>query len=291
MKKLATITTMAILATSVVTTQVDAKEHTVGNGESLWTIADKYDTTIQKIKKINKLESNLIVPDQKLEVLVNGKYEVKDGDTLSKIAHKVDIKVWQLKKWNKIKSSKELKEGQLLIVEKKVKNNTVKVAPVSKSVAAPVTAPKADTTETPVQAPVAKTTSTETPAEAPVQAASQSQPVQQKAPVQQVAPKAQPVQQAPVQQAAPKAAVKQTAAPAGNSSVDAHLRVIMQRESGGNPNAVNPAGYYGLFQFSPQTWAAVGGTGNPAQASEAEQWKRARMLYTQHGAGHWTTAY
>ena len=65
----------------------------------------------------------------------------------------------------------------------------------------------------------------------------------------------------------------------------------MQRESGGNPRAVNPAGYYGLFQFSPSTWAAVGGTGNPADASVEEQWKRARILYTQYGAQHWSTAY
>ncbi|MGL6146340.1 MAG: transglycosylase family protein, partial [Macrococcoides caseolyticum] len=70
-----------------------------------------------------------------------------------------------------------------------------------------------------------------------------------------------------------------------------HLRVIAQRESGGNPNAVNPAGYYGLFQFSPSTWASVGGTGNPANASVEEQWKRARILYQTAGASQWSTAY
>lgn len=276
MKKLAAITTMAILTTGVATTQADAKEHKVAQGESLWTIADKYDTTIEKIKNINKLKSEVIVPNQKLEVLVKGKYEVKAGDTLGKIAHKFDVRITELKKWNKIESSKELNEGQLLIVEKKSDRKhsnaaPIKAAPVAKKVAAPVSEPVA----------------TQNTA-ATVQPQPQAQPVKQT----QKAVRVQqaPVQQAPVQQTK-RAAVQQTSAPAGNSSVDAHLRLIMQRESGGNPRAVNAAGYYGLFQFSPQTWAAVGGTGNPAQASEAEQWKRARMLYTQHGAQHWSTAY
>lgn len=281
MKKLAAITTMAILTTGVATTQADAKEHKVAQGESLWTIADKYDTTIEKIKNINKLKSEVIVPNQKLEVLVKGKYEVKAGDTLGKIAHKFDVRITELKKWNKIESSKELNEGQLLIVEKKSDRKhtnaaPIKAAPVAKKVAAPVSAPVAtqNTAATVQPQPQAQ----------PVQQTQKAVRVQQ-APVQQA-----PVQQGPVQQTK-RAAVQQTSAPAGNSSVDAHLRLIMQRESGGNPRAVNAAGYYGLFQFSPQTWAAVGGTGNPAQASEAEQWKRARMLYTQHGAQHWSTAY
>ena len=35
-------------------------------------------------------------------------------------------------------------------------------------------------------------------------------------------------------------------------------------ESGGNPNAYNPAGpYYGLYQFLASTWHSVGGTGVP----------------------------
>ncbi|MEV8374084.1 transglycosylase family protein [Kribbella sp. NPDC056861] len=58
-------------------------------------------------------------------------------------------------------------------------------------------------------------------------------------------------------------------------------------ESSGNPKAVNPAGYYGLFQFDLQTWRSVGGTGNPAKASAAEQLMRAKKLYSQRGASPW----
>jgi uncharacterized protein YabE (DUF348 family) len=58
-------------------------------------------------------------------------------------------------------------------------------------------------------------------------------------------------------------------------------------ESGGNPRAVNPAGYYGLYQFSPATWRSVGGSGLPTQASPAEQLRRAKILYRRAGAGQW----
>ena len=50
-------------------------------------------------------------------------------------------------------------------------------------------------------------------------------------------------------------------------------------ESGGNPKAVNPAGYYGLYQFSMQTWQSVGGSGRPSDASSGEQTYRAQLLY------------
>jgi soluble lytic murein transglycosylase-like protein len=58
-------------------------------------------------------------------------------------------------------------------------------------------------------------------------------------------------------------------------------------ESGGNPRAVNPAGYYGLYQFSPGTWRAVGGSGMPHNASPSEQLLRAKLLYKKSGAGQW----
>jgi uncharacterized protein YabE (DUF348 family) len=58
-------------------------------------------------------------------------------------------------------------------------------------------------------------------------------------------------------------------------------------ESGGNPRAVNPAGYYGLYQFSLSTWARVGGSGNPIDASPEEQLARAQTLYARSGAGQW----
>jgi LysM repeat protein len=75
--------------------------------------------------------------------------------------------------------------------------------------------------------------------------------------------------------------------PATNVSMSAAWRKVADCESGGNPRAVNPAGYYGLFQFDLQTWRSVGGSGNPANASAAEQLMRAKKLYAERGASPW----
>jgi len=76
-------------------------------------------------------------------------------------------------------------------------------------------------------------------------------------------------------------------AAASGSSSGLNWGALAQCESSGNPRAVNPAGYYGLYQFSLPTWASVGGTGNPADASPAEQTTRAQILYERSGVGQW----
>jgi uncharacterized protein YabE (DUF348 family) len=59
-------------------------------------------------------------------------------------------------------------------------------------------------------------------------------------------------------------------------------------ESGGRPDAVSASGKYrGMYQFSYGTWAGVGGSGDPAAASAAEQTARAQALYERSGAGQW----
>lgn len=65
------------------------------------------------------------------------------------------------------------------------------------------------------------------------------------------------------------------------------LEAIAACESGGNPGTDTGNGFYGKFQFTLQTWASVGGSGNPANASEAEQNRRAAMLYAREGASPW----
>jgi hypothetical protein len=68
----------------------------------------------------------------------------------------------------------------------------------------------------------------------------------------------------------------------------ATLDAIAACESGGDPTAVDASGtYYGKYQFDTGTWAAVGGSGSPAAASEAEQDYRASLLYSQAGSSPW----
>lgn len=67
------------------------------------------------------------------------------------------------------------------------------------------------------------------------------------------------------------------------------LRRIARCESGGNPRAVSSNGLYrGKFQFSRDTWKAVGGRGgDPARAPEAHQDRMALRLYRQQGVSPW----
>lgn len=62
---------------------------------------------------------------------------------------------------------------------------------------------------------------------------------------------------------------------------------VRARESGGNYAENTGNGYYGAYQFSLGTWQSVGGTGNPANASPAEQDARAQALYAARGCSPW----
>jgi hypothetical protein len=53
-------------------------------------------------------------------------------------------------------------------------------------------------------------------------------------------------------------------------------------ESGGNPAAGGEQDR-GLYQFAPRTWLAVGGRGDPARATRAEQTYRAFILWRRRG--------
>ncbi len=77
-------------------------------------------------------------------------------------------------------------------------------------------------------------------------------------------------------------------APVPGGPSPATLERIAQCESGGNPRAVSADGQYrGKYQFSYGTWAGVGGSGDPAAASEAEQDMRAGILYARSGPAPW----
>ena len=63
---------------------------------------------------------------------------------------------------------------------------------------------------------------------------------------------------------------------------------VIARESGGNPSAVNPtSGAGGLYQFLPSTWAALGHSGLPENASVAEQNQAFAQEYAQSGTSAW----
>ena len=69
-------------------------------------------------------------------------------------------------------------------------------------------------------------------------------------------------------------------------------RAVLERiawcESRGNPRSIGGGGQFrGKYQFMQSTWEAMGGSGDPAAASEAEQDYRAARLFVKWGPGQW----
>jgi hypothetical protein len=75
------------------------------------------------------------------------------------------------------------------------------------------------------------------------------------------------------------------AVPAGLAGVLARIATC---ESHRNPRAIGGGGLYrGAYQMTFAAWRRVGGHGDPARASMAEQTHRAALLYRRAGAGQW----
>ena len=93
--------------------------YTVQKGDSLYSIARKYDTTIDRIKDLNNLTTNLLSIGQVLliptDTNLETTYTVQKGDSLYSIAKKYDTTVDRLKQLNNL-TSNLLSIGQILIV-------------------------------------------------------------------------------------------------------------------------------------------------------------------------------
>ncbi|QST01163.1 LysM peptidoglycan-binding domain-containing protein [Pontibacillus sp. ALD_SL1] len=72
-------------------------------GDALWKIAATYETTVSDLKRINGLQSNLILVGQKLRVPID--YEVKSGDTLWVLSQSFNSTVSSIKEVNGLGSN------------------------------------------------------------------------------------------------------------------------------------------------------------------------------------------
>lgn len=95
--------------------------HSVRPGESLYSIARRYRTTVDRLKRENKLSSNTIHPGQKLKVSAGSRsdlrrYTIKRGDTLSGIAKANGVRLSSLLRANGLSSRSRIYPGQVLVI-------------------------------------------------------------------------------------------------------------------------------------------------------------------------------
>ena len=73
----------------------------------------------------------------------------------------------------------------------------------------------------------------------------------------------------------------------GGAGDDGVWAQLAQCESGGNPATNTGNGFYGMYQFTLETWQSLGGTGYPHEADAATQTAMAKKLQAQAGWGQW----
>lgn len=130
-EKLAEAVTKAIVeyAGGKYVAPLDSNYYTVKSGDSLWSISRKFGVSVNELKKVNNLSSNLlsigqnlIIPGKKNNTSSN-EYVVKKGDTLYGIANKYNVSVDNLKSYNNL-STDSLSIGQIIkIPDNKVNSN------------------------------------------------------------------------------------------------------------------------------------------------------------------------
>ena len=103
----------------------------VKSGDSLYSIARKFNTTVDEIKRVNNLSTNNLSINQRLIIPSNNQnnnnnneniYIVKSGDSLYSIARKYNTTVNEIKKMNNL-TTNNLSINQRLIIPSNNENN------------------------------------------------------------------------------------------------------------------------------------------------------------------------
>ena len=107
---------------NVTTTPTTYKDYVVKKGDSLYSIANKNNITVDELKKINNLTSNMLSVGQVLKLPMQDKveeivmYTVQKGDSLYSIAKKFGITVDEIKSLNNL-TSNNLAIGEQLMIK------------------------------------------------------------------------------------------------------------------------------------------------------------------------------
>ncbi|MCX4249650.1 MAG: LysM peptidoglycan-binding domain-containing protein [Bacilli bacterium] len=85
------------------------------SGDTLYSIAKKHNTTVNNLKALNNISSNMLSVGQKLVVPSYNTYVVVPGDTLYGIAKKFNTTVDNLKDLNNLSSNLLFVNQELLV--------------------------------------------------------------------------------------------------------------------------------------------------------------------------------
>lgn len=109
------------------TTSEQTATHTVKSGESLWIIANRYNTTTKNIQELNNMNAVSLHVGQVLYIQKQGnsnqnnevlkKYRVKSGDNLFRISQKYKMPLGRLLHMNKLTPKSKIHVGQYIYVE------------------------------------------------------------------------------------------------------------------------------------------------------------------------------
>lgn len=95
------------------------EEYIVQEGDTLWSLAEKFNISVETICWANNLNKNSVLkPGQKLIILpVSGVlHYVKSNDTLSKIAQTYQAKIEEIIEFNQLANENEISIGDILII-------------------------------------------------------------------------------------------------------------------------------------------------------------------------------
>ena len=115
-KQLMALATIFTLGTGAFTTNAFAAEHQIQKGETLSEISAQYSMTVEEVKNLNDLSSDLIIANKILSVIDDSDfYTIQKGDTLFEIGQAKNATVDQLMKWNNL-STEVIFTGDILAV-------------------------------------------------------------------------------------------------------------------------------------------------------------------------------
>ena len=135
------VTASAVIASTMFGAQAaDAATYKVKPGDSLWSISQKYNTSVANLQTWNNLSNHIIFPNQVLQIDSSNSaskapkkdkspapskastYTVKPGDSLSKIASAHGISLKNLMDWNNLTSTL-IFPGDKFVVSKSAANS------------------------------------------------------------------------------------------------------------------------------------------------------------------------